>query len=67
MREYNFDPIAILGRENCTVGALRAQAADVDTAVKSTPGYKPVNLGGGVITSGDIAKMFSDQSSAVES
>jgi hypothetical protein len=26
MREYNYDPFALLGRENCTVGALRAQA-----------------------------------------
>lgn len=65
MRAYSFDPISILGRENCTVGALRAQAKDVDTTVRSTPGYKPVNLGGGVITSGDIAKMFAGQTEAV--
>lgn len=66
MREYQFDPISILGRENCTVGALREQAKDVDTTVKSTPGYKPVNREGGVITSGDIAAMFSGQADAVD-
>lgn len=57
MREYNFDPISILGRENCTVGALRKQAAHVDTSVKSTPGLKP-SEGGGVVTSGHVLKMF---------
>jgi predicted TIM-barrel fold metal-dependent hydrolase len=31
MRHYQFDPYAIRTRENCTVGALRAEAADVDT------------------------------------
>jgi len=65
MREYSFDPIAILGRENCTVGALRAQAAHVDTTVKSTPGYRPTEHDG-VVTSGDIAKMFSGQAEAVQ-
>lgn len=29
MREFSYDPFAILGRENCTVGALRAQAGHV--------------------------------------
>lgn len=31
MRHFQFDPFAILPREHCTVGALRAEAADVDT------------------------------------
>ncbi len=57
MREYNFDPISILGRENCTVGALRKQAAHVDTSEKSTPGLKP-SEGDGVVTSGHVLKMF---------
>jgi predicted TIM-barrel fold metal-dependent hydrolase len=35
---FEFDPVAILGRENCTVGALRAQAQHVDTAVRSQGG-----------------------------
>jgi predicted TIM-barrel fold metal-dependent hydrolase len=31
MRHYQFDPFAIRPREQCTVAALRAEAADVDT------------------------------------
>ena len=31
MRHYQFDPFAIRPREQCTVGALRAEATDVDT------------------------------------
>ena len=31
MREYSYDPFLILGRENCTVKALRAQATHVQS------------------------------------
>ena len=31
MRNFSFDPFAHIPREQCTVGALRAQATDVDT------------------------------------
>jgi hypothetical protein len=31
MRNFSYDPFAHIPREQCTVGALRAQAADVDT------------------------------------
>lgn len=37
-RFFNFDPVAELGRENCTVAALRARAVHVDTAERSLPG-----------------------------
>ena len=57
MREYNYDPFSILGRENCTVRALRAQAEHVDTEPKSTPGFNP-DVGNGVVTSGDVMKAF---------
>lgn len=57
MREYNFDPISILGRENCTVAALRAKATHVDTAERATPGLNP-GEGNRVVTSGDVQKMF---------
>ena len=57
IREYSFDPLAILGRENCTVGALRAQATHVDTTPKATPGLKP-GVEGRVVTSGDVQSMF---------
>jgi predicted TIM-barrel fold metal-dependent hydrolase len=45
MRIFDYDPFTVLGgRENCTVGALRAQAADVDVrekAVTHTPPRDP--------------------------
>jgi hypothetical protein len=31
MRQYQFDPFATRAKSDCTVGALRAEAADVDT------------------------------------
>jgi hypothetical protein len=36
MRLFKFDPFAVRPREECTVGALRAQAADVDLGMKRT-------------------------------
>jgi hypothetical protein len=36
MRLFNYDPFTTLGgRENCTVGALRAQAAGWDVSIRS--------------------------------
>jgi predicted TIM-barrel fold metal-dependent hydrolase len=35
MRAYQFDPFSIRPKEQCTVGALRAEAFDVDTSVRS--------------------------------
>ena len=35
MREFNYDPFALIPREQCTVGALRAQATDVDLTPRS--------------------------------
>jgi predicted TIM-barrel fold metal-dependent hydrolase len=35
MRCYSFDPFSIRPRERCTVGALRAEATDVDIEIKS--------------------------------
>jgi predicted TIM-barrel fold metal-dependent hydrolase len=36
MRFFQFDPFSVRPREECTVGALRAQAADVDLEFKRT-------------------------------
>ena len=33
-RFYNFDPFAHIPKDQCTVGALRAQAQDVDTTAR---------------------------------
>jgi predicted TIM-barrel fold metal-dependent hydrolase len=43
MRVFQFDPFAVRSRSNCTVGALRAEAADVDVSIRS---LGRVNSGG---------------------
>ena len=48
MREFRFDPFAVRPREECTVGALRAQAADVDVSERSSG--KPIEQWDGPIT-----------------
>jgi hypothetical protein len=63
MRDFSFDPFAIMGRENCTVGALRAQAKarGVDTRESepgSLGGHKPRYEPGKPVTSGDIKKIL---------
>lgn len=63
MRHYNFDPLSILGRENCTVGALREKATDVDVTPKSQGGARPLEEGvERRVTSGDVVKLFAANS-----
>jgi predicted TIM-barrel fold metal-dependent hydrolase len=68
MREFSYDPFSILGRENCTVGALRARAKHVDTATRSYGGLRPVAVGSKHrVTSGEVQKMFAaNQGAAVQ-
>jgi len=59
MREFSYDPFAVLGRENCTVGALRKQATHVDTSPKSYGGGRPIELGDPRrVTALDVSKMY---------
>jgi len=59
MRMWHYDPFSVLGRENCTVGALRELAREVDTKPVSKPGINPNKKGAGHrVTSGDILPMF---------
>ena len=64
MREYHFDPFASLRRENCTVGALRAEATHVSVEPRQNlGGLRPektdaVEAARRPVTSGDIMKMF---------
>lgn len=59
MREFAYDPFSILGRENCTVGALRAKAAHVSTEpTLGLGGAKPPSQAGRAVTSGDINRML---------
>ena len=61
-RLYSFDGLEKAGgRENCTVGALRAKATHVDTAPVSMAGLAPSGYTPGkVVTSGDIVGLFDD-------
>jgi hypothetical protein len=36
MRIFQYDPFSVRPREQCTVGALRAEAADIDVSMKSS-------------------------------
>jgi hypothetical protein len=38
---FSYDPFSHIPKEQCTVGALRAQAADVDVSEKAVTGAKP--------------------------
>jgi len=40
MRHFRYDPFSRIPREQCTVGALRAQAADVDLSYRSSARLK---------------------------
>ena len=65
MREFSYDPFAILGRENCTVSALRAKARHV--SVEPRPGMggqAPEHQGERAVTSGDINRMFEKANAA---
>lgn len=60
LRLYQFDAFGKLGgRENCTVGALRAQAKNVDISPRSYGGPAPLAQGEAprTVTSGDLARM----------
>ena len=60
MREYNYDPFSIIAPEKCTVGALRAQSKDVDTAPRSMGGLRPASSNVRV-TSAHIQAMLADE------
>lgn len=65
MREFSYDPFAILGRENCTVGALRAQATHVSIEpALGMGGAAPVRDPNKPVTSGDINRMFAEADAA---
>jgi hypothetical protein len=60
MRAYSYDPFAQIARQDCTVGALRAQAAHVDVSPRSYGGARPVAENETrIVTSGDVVKLYS--------
>ena len=54
MRHFRFDPFAHVPKEEATVGALRAQAQDVDITTRSQGG-KPASQGDGIVSAREIA------------
>jgi hypothetical protein len=57
MREFRLDSFSHIPKDECRVGALRAQARDVDLSVKSAGG-KPPRETEGVVTSEDITRQL---------
>jgi hypothetical protein len=64
MREFHFDPLSTLDRENCTVGALRAAAAHVDT--RPTSGLGGARPGGASqVTVGQMRAQVAKQTAGI--
>ncbi|MBN48807.1 MAG: amidohydrolase [Spongiibacteraceae bacterium] len=61
MREWRYDPFSIHKREDCTVGALRKQAGNVDTASKSMGGKSPIFNEGNPVTFAAVMEMFGNR------
>ena len=57
MRHFRYDPFRQVPKQQATVGALRAQARDVDLSVKSHGGLRP-SEGDGIVTAGQVAKQL---------
>ncbi len=59
MREFSFDPFAVLGKANCHVGAVRALAGHVSTQpTVGLGGARPLDGEKRSVTSGDLMRMF---------
>ena len=62
MKHFQFDPFSVRPREKCTVGALRAEASDVDTALVSRArGQTSVNDRGIVSVSSFTTRLLDDE------
>ena len=59
MRWFQLDSFALLGRENCTVGALRAQATEVDLTLIRGQGGTPASTGSQPVTMADTMAQLS--------
>ena len=56
MRHFRYDPFSVRPRETCTVGALRAEAADVDTSIVSRSKDGPKEKATGIMDLATVAK-----------
>ncbi len=57
MRIFRLDSFSHIPKDDCRVGALRAQATDVDLSLRSAGG-KPPREGQGTVTSADITRQL---------
>ena len=58
MRHFQYDPFAHRAEATCTAGALRAEAAHVDLALRSAGGKPPSEDENSFITIGDVMKQL---------
>jgi hypothetical protein len=58
MRWFRLESFEILGRENCTVGALRAQAREVDLSLRRGLGGKPPSTSDRPVTLADAMRQL---------
>jgi hypothetical protein len=59
MNHFRYDPFAHIPREQCTVGALRARAKNVDLSLKRGSGGKsPSDYEQGYVTIGDVVSQM---------
>jgi hypothetical protein len=58
MRHFQFDPFRVRPRQKCTVRALRAETADVDTALKSQLRGGSRRKPGEIVNMGTMAQML---------
>jgi len=58
MRHFRYDPFAHRERDQCRVAALRAEAKDVDLALKSAGGAPPAPADAPFVTIGHIMKQL---------
>jgi predicted TIM-barrel fold metal-dependent hydrolase len=65
MRHFRYDPFAVRPRERCTVGALRAEASDVDTTAVSHLRHKVERTG--LVDLGSITRAFESMDEGPES
>jgi len=57
LRRFRYEPFQHIPKQQATVGALRAQAAGVDTTPRSQGGLAP-GESGGIVTTGQVVKQL---------
>ena len=57
MQHFRYEPFRHVPKQDASVGALRAQATDVDLSLKSHGGLKP-SEGDGIVSAGQVVKQL---------